>query len=335
MTSQSESKPAPVGQGDFVYQPLAQWEKLPEGMSFYEAVSVACDSQDRVYVFNRGEHPLIVLDRDGNFIRAWEEHDFVRAHGIWIGPDDAIYLIDDLGQTVGKYSPEGESLLTLGEREVANDPDDVGFDYRKITRGGPAFNFPTDLALSPDGEMYVADGYGNCRVHKFSPAGELMFSWGEPGDGPGQFHLPHGIGVDGEGKVYVADRENSRVQIFTPDGKFLTEWNDMVRPTEVFIDRNGLVYVTELGRRAGLFTWMESDPTSTGGRLSIFDLQGNLKARWGGGDNPCQPGDFYTPHDVWVDSQGSIYVAEVTMSGGGKQGLIPAECPSLTKFVRQ
>ena len=88
------------------------------------------------------------------------------------------------------------------------------FDYRTITQGGGPFNHPTNLALGPGGEMYVADGYGNCRVHKFSPEGELLHSWGEPGEGPGQFNLPHGVGVDRSGRVAVADRENDRVQFF-------------------------------------------------------------------------------------------------------------------------
>ena len=333
--SNSQSEQVLVGGGRFEYEALPQWERLPGGWSFYEAVSVATDSQGRVYVFNRGEHPVIVLERDGTFVRSWGEGQFQRSHGIWIGPDDMLYLTDDLDHTVRKFTPEGKLLLTLGTSGQASDTGCRDFDYRTITHGGPPFNFPCDLALNSAGEMFVADGYGNARVHKFAPDGRQLRSWGEPGSGPGQFNLPHGIGVDRSDRVFVADRENNRLQIFSPDGEFLTEWTDVVRPTEVFIDRDDVVYVTELGRRAGMFPWMKPDPQSTGGRVSLFDRDGQLLARWGGGDHPCSPGDFYTPHDIWVDAHGDVYVAQVPMSGGGNKGLIPADCPSLTKFVRR
>lgn len=324
-----------VGGGAFVYEAVPAWEHLPEDWSFVEAVGMATDSQDQVYVFNRGEHPVIVLDREGKFIRAWGEGKFVRPHGIWIGPDDALYLSDDKDHTVRKYSSEGELLLTLGTSGQPSDSGVENSDYRTITQAASPFNQPTNLALAPDGTMYVSDGYGNARVHKFSPEGEFLLSWGEPGSGPGQFHLPHGVGVDSGGKVYVADRENSRIQIFSPDGEFLDEWTDMVRPCEVFLDGDDNVFVAELGRRAGMFPWMSPDPDSTGGRVSVFDHDGALQSRWGGGDRPGTPGDFFAPHDIWVDSQGSVYVGEVTMSAGGNRGLVSADCPSLQKFVRK
>ncbi len=324
-----------VGSGAFVYEAVPGWEQLPENWTFVEAVGVACDSQDRVYVFNRGEHPVIVFDRDGKFLHAWGEGQFVRPHGIWIGPDDSLYLSDDLDHTVRKYSADGELLLKLGTSGLPSDTGVTNNDYRSITRPGPPFNQPTNLALGLDGDFYITDGYGNCRVHRFSPDGELRASWGEPGDGPGQFHLPHGIGVDSTGRLFIADRENSRVQTFDADGEFVEEWTDLVRPCEVFVDADDTVYVAELGLRAGMFPWMTSDPDSSGGRVSIFDRDGNLQTRFGGGDNPMAPGDFYAPHDIWVDSAGSVYVAEVTMSAGGDKGLVPADCPSLQKFVRK
>jgi DNA-binding beta-propeller fold protein YncE len=207
-------------------------------------------------------------------------------------------------------------------------------DYRTIRGGAGPFNLPTNLAIGPAGEMYVADGYGNARVHKFAADGKLLRSWGEPGTGGGQFNLPHGIGVDRIGRVFVADRENSRLQIFSPDGEFLDEWTDVVRPCEVFLDHEDNVFVAELGRRAGLFPWMQPDLSVSGGRVSVFDQEGRLLARWGGGEHPGTPGDFFAPHDIWVDSQGSVYVGEVTMSAGGYRGLVSPDCPSLHKFVR-
>ncbi|HTE16880.1 MAG TPA: peptidyl-alpha-hydroxyglycine alpha-amidating lyase family protein, partial [Armatimonadota bacterium] len=279
------------------YTVQAGWEGLPMGWSFVEVAGVATDAEDRVSVFNRGAHPVIVFDRDGRFLRSWGEGVFVRPHGITVGPDGAVYCVDDADHTVRKFTPEGELLLTLGASGRASDTGAAGVDYRTIRRAGPPFHFPTNLALAPSGEMYVTDGYGNARVHKFSPEGRLLLSWGEPGEGPGQFHLPHGIAVDPEGRVYVADRENSRLQIFNSDGKCLAEWTDVARPCQVFVDADGLVYVAELGYRAGMFPGAVPPSTdATGGRVSLFSQDGQLLARWGGGHDPCAPGDFFAPH---------------------------------------
>ena len=323
-----------VGEGLFSYEAQEHWAQLPEGWSFVEAVAVATDSQDRVYVYNRGQHPVIVFDREGWFLTSWGEGIFVRPHGITVGPDDAVYCSDDHDHTVRKFTPEGELLMILG---MSGQPSETGVqnnDYRTIQRAGPPFNLPTNMALSPQGDMYVTDGYGNARVHKFSADGQLLFSWGEPGSGPGQFHLPHGIGVDRAGRVFVADRENNRIQVFSAEGEFLQEWTDLARPCEAFIDAEDNVYVAEVGFHAGRFPGLEIPPDGSGGRASIFNRDGVLQARWGGGTNPCAPGDFFAPHDVWMDSQGDLYVSEVTMSGGGNQGLVPPDCHTLQKFVR-
>jgi DNA-binding beta-propeller fold protein YncE len=316
------------------YKPVPGWGRLPDGWSFVEAVGVATDSQDRVYVFNRGEHPIIVFDQDGNFLNAWGEGQFVRPHGIWIGSDDTIYLTDDLDHTVRRYSAEGRLLMLLGTSGRGSETGVHDSDYRSIRRGGPPFNQPTNLAQAADGSLYISDGYGNARVHHCSSDGKLLHSWGEPGTGPGQFNLPHGIGIDRSGRVLVADRENSRLQRFSPEGQFLDEWSDVVRPCEVFVDAEDRVFVAELGCRAGLFPWMQPDLTVTGGRISVFDRDGNLLSRFGGGERPCSPGDFYAPHDLWADSRGSLYVGEVNWSAGGKKGLVPADCKSLQKFER-
>lgn len=333
MGSTARSTANCVGSGRLSFEVCADWCQLPAGWSFYEATSVATDSRDRAYVFNRGDHPVIVLNPDGTVAHAWGEGQFARPHGIFIGPDDMLYLTDDRDHTIHKFTPDGQRLVTLG---TSGRPSDTGCrdaDYRTIQRGGPPFNIPTNVALAAGGEMYVSDGYGNARIHKFSATGELLLSWGEPGSGPGQFQLPHGIAVDRRGRVFVADRENSRLQIFTGDGQYLEEWTDVARPTQVFIDLDDHVYVSELGYRAGLFPWMTADRNAPGGRVSVFDHSGSLLTRWGGGD-PCAATDFYAPHDLWVDSQGNLYVAEVTMSAGGKLGLVPANCPSLRKFQR-
>jgi DNA-binding beta-propeller fold protein YncE len=317
----------------FGYQALDRWPRLPAGWGWTEVAAVATDSRDRVYAFNRGPHPVIVFDRDGNFLTSWGEGIFSRPHGIFIGPDDSVWCDDDVDHTVRKFTPDGRLLMTLGESGKPSDTGVVGNDYRTIRRAAAPFNYPTNLALSPQGEMYVSDGYGNARVHKFSPDGRLLLSWGEPGDGPGQFHLPHGIAVDGAGIVYVADRENSRVQLFTPEGKHLASWTDIARPCQVFIGADGDVYVAELGFRAGMWPGTTA-PDVTGGRVSVFNPRGELRARWGGGKDPCAAGDFFAPHGIWVDSHGDIYVAEVVMSAGGNRGLVSKDCRSLQKFVR-
>ena len=334
MTASSARRTVSVGTGAYRYEALEQWQQLPAGWSFVEVAGVATDSKDRVHVFNRGEHPVIVFDRDGRFLASWGEGLVRRAHGIHIGPDDAVYLTDDLDHTVRKFTPEGKLLMTLG---VSGQPSDTGtedIDYRTIKRAGPPFHRPTNVALSATGEIYATDGYGNARVHKFSPDGRLRFSWGEPGSGPGQFNLPHGIAVDSDEHVYVADRENSRVQVFNPRGEFLSEWTNVARPMQVFIDPHDNVFVAEVGFRAGVFPWQTAPANPVGAGLSVFNRAGELQARWGGGDDPTAVGDFFAPHDVWADSRGDLYVGEVVMSAGGNRGVVPPDCHALQKFVR-
>jgi DNA-binding beta-propeller fold protein YncE len=322
-----------VGAGEFRYHVDESWAKFPAAGDDGEAIGVACDSRDRVYVFLRGPRPVQVFERDGTPVATWGEGVFGRPHGIFIGPDDTVYCTDDFGHHVRAFSTDGKPRLTLGDGR----PSDTGatsIDYRTIKHVGPPFNFPTNVARGPSGDLYVADGYGNARIHRFAPAGRLQHSWGEPGSGPGQFLVPHGIAVDAQGTVYVADRENSRIQLFTDAGVFVREWTDVARPCQVFI-RAGWVYVAELGFRAGRWPGTGShQPGQTGGRVSIFDRAGVLHARWGGGDNPCAAGDFFAPHGIWVDSHGDLYVAEVTLSGGGRDGAVPGSCHSFQKFVR-
>ncbi len=316
------------------YQADDRWHKVPAWITWPEVAAVATDSKDRVFVFNRGEHPVLVFDRQGNLLTSWGEGLFVRPHGITIGPDDSVYCTDDLGHVVYKFTADGQLLLTLGSKGQPSDTGATSIDYRTVKYAGPPFHYPTNLAIAANGDLFITDGYGNARVHRFSPDGKLLHSWGEPGKGPGQFHVPHGIAIDREGIVYVADRENSRVQLFTPDGRYVSEWTNVARPSQVFIHGNGDVYVAELGFIAGMWPGtIAPSPESPGGRVSIFDRTGELKARWGGGKNPSAPGDFFAPHDICVDSHGDAYVAEVVWSAGGNRGLVAADCHALQKFV--
>lgn len=317
------------------YVPNAHWAKLPEGFIWTEVTAVATDSRDRVFVFNRGLHPVIIFDPQGNFLSSWGEGVFARPHGITIGLDDSVYCTDDLDHTVRKFTPDGRLLFTLGTSGRPSDTGATSIDFRTIKHAGPPFYFPTNVALSPSGDIYVSDGYGNARIHKFSPQGELLLSWGSPGSGPGEFRVPHGIAVDRDGTVIVADRENSRLQFFSPDGKYLKEWTDIARPCQVILDSEGRFYVAELGYKAGMWPGtVAPHENATGGRISIYDPSGKLLSRWGGGLTPTAPGDFFAPHDLRLDSRGDLYVAEVVMSAGGNRGLVSPECHTLQKFTR-
>lgn len=314
------------------YEADDHWHKPPAGWSWSEATSVAVDSRDRVFVFNRGPHPVMMFNPDGTFLKSWGEGRFTRPHGITIDRNDHLWLTDDGGHAVYKCTADGEVLLTLGTPGKPTDTGVQGMDFRTIQRVAGPFHFPCNVALSSDGTVFVADGYGNARIHAFSSTGELLRSWGEPGRGPGQFHIPHGIAISSDDVIFVADRENSRLQLFDVQGRYLSEWTDVARPCQVCI-RDAFVYVAELGWKAGMWPGTQAPaPDATGGRVSIFDLKGKLQDRFGGGSNPTAPGDFFAPHDIAVDSRGAIYVAEVTMSAGGNRGLVSPDCHSLQKF---
>lgn len=314
------------------FEVIEGWEKLPEGWSFVEVAGVATDSKDRVYAFNRGEHPMIVFDSDGNFLDAWGEGIFTNAHGLYIGPDDRVYAVDNFDHTVRIFTTDGKLLQTLG---AENQPSDTGFEPGKsaVQFGGGPFNRVTNLALDSNGDMFIADGYGNARVHKFDGKGGYEFSWGEPGRGPGEFRLPHAIAVDGDDRIYVADRENSRIQVFKSNGDYLYEWDHVTRPDDLFIDSQGVMHVAELGEIAGQSPDFEILPHTPHASVCLMDLDGELITRFGGKD-PVLPGNFFAPHGIWADSKGDLYVAEVVYSGGANRGLVPLDCHSLQKFKR-
>ena len=304
------------------FRVLEGWGRLPEGWRYVEAAGVAVDSRDNVYVFNRGEHPLIVFDREGNFLRSWGEGLVGRAHGITIGPDGEVWLTDDGNHTIRKFTPEGKLLLTIG------DPDKPA-----TLQSGKPFNRPTHVALSPlTGDLFISDGYGNSRVHKYDPKGRHLFSWGEPGTDPGCFNLPHNIATDAEGLVYVADRENHRVQVFDAEGRYLAQIHNVHRPCGLLIDRRegGAIYVGELGTDLAV---NQSVP-NLGGRVSILSLKGDLLGRIGDRFRGEKPGQFVAPHGVVNDSRGDLYVAEVSYTLKGRHENPPREIRSLQKFIR-
>ena len=299
------------------------WGELPEGWTYKEATAVAVDSRDDVYVFNRGGHPIIVYDREGRFLRSWGESVFSSPHGVTIGPDDSVYCADNGDNTVRKFTGDGKLLMTLGVK---------GSSYAPMS--GEPFNKPTHLAVDPrNGDLYVSDGYGNARVHKYSPDGRLLFSWGESGTGPGQFNIVHNIDTDRDGNVYVADRENRRIQVFDSNGRFQTQWGNLSKAACVCIDKRGgnLVYVGEY------FAGIGSNATGTnlGPRVTIFKTGGEVVARLSDQSYGDEPGRFYSPHGIAVDSRGDIYVAEVSWSEFGNQSGPPYVLRSMQKLVKR
>ena len=321
---EGNSEIALLGSGRFTYEVSGEnWGNLPDGWHYREATAVAVDSKDDVHVFNRGGHPIIVFDRDGNFLRSWGEGIFTSTHGITIAPDDTIFLVDNLDHTVRKFTPDGKLLMTLGSKDLPAPP-----------MSGDPFCLPTHTAIDPrNGDIYVADGYSNARVHKYSPDGRLLFSWGESGTGPGQFNIVHNIAADRDGWIYVADRENRRIQVFDSNGRYETQWVNLSVAAAVYVDIRGeqLVYVGEyFGGYPSNTTGLQLGP-----RVSIFDTGGNVLARLGDQPYGDEPGRFYAPHGIAVDSSGDIYVAEVSWNEFGRNMDPPREVRSLQKLVRR
>ena len=309
-----------LGGGQFTYDVAANWETLPPDVGWRETAAVAVDSKDRVYVFSRGDHPMVVFDKDGNFIKTWGEDVFQRAHGLTLGPDDTLYCTDDGDHTVRQCTFDGKILMTIGTPGAAANP-----------HSGVPFNRCTDVAIDPKtGELYITDGYGNSSVHKYSPDGKLLFSWGEPGTDPGQFNIVHNVATDKDGYVYVADRENHRVQVFDSNGRFETQWPNLHRPCAIKITEDQLVYVGELG--AGMT--VNQNVPNIGPRISVLNTSGETLAKIGHLGSGLDVGQFMAPHGLDVDSRGDMYVAEVAWTNMSHFGDPPDNVRSFQKLVK-
>jgi DNA-binding beta-propeller fold protein YncE len=263
------------------YRPVAGWPKLPAGFQWDEVTGVAADSHDHIHVFHRGKKPLVVFDRDGTFLRAWGDGFIKTAHGLRIDRDDNVWLTDLGHHLVMKFDPRGKLLLTLGTKGRRGEAPD-------------RFNQPADVAFGPGGEVYVADGYGNARVVKFSPEGRYLKAWGKKGTGAGEFHLPHAIWADAGGRVYVGDRENNRVQVFDADGRFLAQWPRTGAPFGLFLTPQRRMLLAD--GRADL--------------ARVLDLEGKTLTQWGAPGTG--PGQFALAHGICADARGAVYVTEVT-----------------------
>ena len=263
------------------YEIVEGWGLGPRGRSMGGVVpGAAADRQGRVFVGRRHPPALLVYDREGVYLDTWGAGLLKNPHLLWVDAEDRVYAADTDDHTIRCFSPQGEVVRTWGT------PGAPG-------AAGRPFNRPTRAMRGPSGDLYVSDGYGQHRIHRISSAGELLHSWGSAGAGPGQFALPHSLWVDREERVWAVDRENNRIQRFDSEGRYLDEWTDLVMPMDLFITPDDTVYIVEAPSR-----------------VSIFDLEGRLLARWGE-DGPA-PGQFAdAPHSIWVDDEGSLYIGEV------------------------
>jgi sugar lactone lactonase YvrE len=317
------------------FRVIAGWEKLPEGYMHKDVDGVAVDSKDNVYLMTRQDARIIVYNRNGNFLRSWGEKIFTpRGHGVTIGPDDMVYTVDDGDHTVRKFTPEGQQVMLIGTPGKVSE---TGYDKKNghgsVKRSGPPFNRPTGVAIAPNGELYVSDGYGNARVHRFTADGNLIQSWGEPGEDPGQFRVPHSIEVSPDGRVFVADRENDRIQIFSLDGEFLDMWTHVQRPTDIYFDKEGRVYVSELWWRIGQKSFTHGTiKYDLPGGIRVLDPSGNVLLHWCSADREAA-GNFIAPHTLCVDSYGDLYVGEVTWTFGVSRGDASENAHTFQKFA--
>lgn len=273
-----------VGAGEYTYELIEDFAKLPAGESFGLISRVTTDSQNRLYVFQRKDPAVLIFDRDGKFLRSWGTGEFKRAHGLKIVGDFA-YTTDQVDCVAMIYTLEGKLIRQIGTRGQHSDTGCEDWHNLPLRAAGP-FNHPTEMMPGPSGDLYVTDGYRNSRVHRFSKDGELIQSWGQPGKtAPGDFHLPHSLAISPDGNLYVCDRANARVQIFTPDGKFIGMWNGMGGPNDIARDKNGIFYLAE-----------QASSTSKPA-ISVRDGNGAVLARW----------EMVPVHGMGIDSAGNIY----------------------------
>jgi len=294
-----------MGSGTHTYEVAEGWAKLPEGVKLGYTHGIVVDSQDRVYVHNRSKDAVIVFDREGHFLHSWGEAFAEGAHGMFLSHENGkefLYLADEVRHIVVKTTLEGEEIMTLGVPDLP-DVYDTPEKYR-----------PTDTAVAPNGDIYVCDGYGQSWIHHYRADGSYVRSWGGKGSEPGKLDCPHGLWVDTRGSeplLYVADRKNHRIQIFTLDGehvRFVTE--DIDFPC-CFYQYGDELYIPDLHSRVTILDRNDRLITHLGEDPEAWKTKGwpNLPA------SEWKPDRFISPHAVCVDSRGDVYVAEWIAAG--------------------
>lgn len=284
----------------YAHDPL--WPQKPADFKWAEMPGVAVDAKDNVYIFTRSTPPVQVYDSSGKFIRAWGQ-DTIKAkaaHHIKIDREGNVWVADIEDHTVQKYTPEGKLLLTIGT------PGQKGRDKTHL-------NQPTDMAITPAGDVFVSDGYGNARVVHFDKNGKFVKEWGELGSKPGQFSIPHAICVDSKGRLYVADRNNVRIQVFDQSGKLLDVWSNIITPWGFHVTKDDEIWVCG----SSPMQWRTDD-----GALGCppkdqvfmkFNTAGKLLQLWTvpkGADGLEKPGELNWVHCIAEDSKG-LYAGDI------------------------
>ncbi len=285
------------------------WPQRPEHVSGKGWVSgIAIDGKDQVWIFNRGSDPIQVYTTEGKFVRTWGKDRFKDAHQLRIGPEGNIWVADFGLHIVQKYTPEGELLLTLGVRG------EKGEDQTH-------FNMPTDMAITPAGDIFVTDGYGNRRIVHFDKDGKFIKTWGEYGSAPGQFVLPHAIVVDSKGLLYVADRNSGRIQIFNQEGKFLDQWSNIIMPWGLTVTKDDQLWVC--GSSPHWWVRNGKAPEFKDQLFMRFSSEGVVQQVWSiplGDIGPnkskpdvsrLKPGEAVGVHCIAQDSKGNLYVGDI------------------------
>lgn len=274
------SAPAESDFPSMQYDVEQQWPALPPGWNFGEVPGVAADGRGHVFVFHRGEHPIMEFAPDGRMVRSWGEGLFIRPHAIRFDPEGNIWTVDNDTHQVLKMDSSGRVRMVVGRHEQGGETEEN-------------FNRPTDVAFAPNGDFYVSDGYVNSRVVRFSKEGRYITAWGKKGDGEGEFNIPHTIAVDRQGRVYVGDRENYRVQIFDPDGNFLTQWRHVGAPWGLELRPDDTLFIAD----------------GYNDRILKVTLEGKVLGAFG--TNGRMPGELNFAHHLAIDPSGNIFVSEI------------------------
>ena len=291
------------------YEWVKDWPQLPAGFILGNPTGIAVDTSGNIFVFHRAERAwptfgnfpdtpihsatILMLDRNtGKIINSWGDKMFIMPHELSVDKDNNVWVTDVGLQQVFKFTHEGKLLMVIGEAKTAGN-DSLHFDK------------PTAIAFANDGSFYVSDGYGNSRVVKFSSEGKYLFAWGTKGNASGEFDIPHGITLDEKGNVYVADRENSRVQVFDSSGNFLRQWTDKSfgHICAITFDKqtNNFIVVDDAVSMLGTH--------HNGSDIILFDTAGNILNRFGRTGSYDGPKCWY--HDVTIDDDGNIYVGDI------------------------
>lgn len=307
---------------------------------FDEVDGIAVADDGEVHLFGRWPARVQVHAPDGALRAAWGGTGFSdRPHGLAVA-GDLLWCVDaGASALVALSRSDGSVVRTLGEPGA---PSDTGVDWAqpdttsrlRTVAGGPPFNRPTDVAIAPDGTLLVADGYGNCRIHRLTPDGDLLASWGTPGSARGAFNLPHGIAIGSDGSVYVCDRENDRVQVFDLDGTPTGSWEDLRLPSGVAVGPDGLVLVAEVGKPS----WRRSlahpdEEPDHPARISVRRPDGTVVGEVGRCTGPIgEPGVLLAPHCVAVGPDGSVFVGELAAAVAAARGL-DRDLPAVQRFA--